>query len=286
MFESAPIPQEIISLIIERHLFNDASTLKACSLVSHSFLFPSQKCLFHTIHLDHDLRAQQHCQKLHHVFLDNPELLTYVRELYVMDYGSDGIWGRHPPAWSTQPWVSKEESLHAILKMLPLLRLFNFVFTDRIIAPKLWKSESVSVELKLALVAVFALPSLKTCMLKGVDGLPEEFFSTAKHLKKLSLAGISIARHPLGLSAPPVSSEKLQLESLGLIDVIDDGVLFEAMRASVDLSQLRDVSVFTELPDIVWEATKDSMGSLETLTWDCYAEYGQHSLMVHVIRFC
>lgn len=80
-------PQDIISLILEQHLFNDTSALKACSLVSRSFVAPSQKGLFHTIHL----RAQQHCRKLHRVFLDNHELLTYVRELYVMEYGSGAL---------------------------------------------------------------------------------------------------------------------------------------------------------------------------------------------------
>jgi hypothetical protein len=112
-------------------------------------------------------------------------------------------------------------------------------------------------------------------MLDGVDSLPREFFSSFEHLKKLSLADVSIAQDPLGLSTPSAGSKKVQLESLALKDVgDDDGTFFEAMRASVDMSQLRDVSVISELPNVVWEATKDSIGSLETLTWAFYTEYG------------
>jgi hypothetical protein len=265
---SAPIPQDIISLIIEQHLFNDMSTLKACSLVSRSFVAPSRKGLFHTIHLRDSLKAQQRCQKLHRVFLANPELLTYVRELYVMDSG----WGLSGVELQgldlLTHWASKEESLHAILNMLPLLRLFSFMFTDDIFSPNEWKS--ISVELKLALLRVFTLPSLRICILEGVDNLPGDFFSSFEHLKKLSLADVSIAQDPLGLSAPSVSMKKVQLESLGLKNIKDSSTLFEAMRASVDLSQLRDVSVYPGSPNVVWEATKDSIGTLEMLTWDHY----------------
>jgi hypothetical protein len=182
--------------------------------------------------------------------------LTYVRELYVRDY-SDASWG---------VFLSTQASLYAIMKMLPLLRMFSFVFIDRISWPKLMTADS-----KLALLAVFTLPSLRTCMLKGVDNIPAELFNSAKHLKKLYLSGVSIVQ---GLSVPPVGWRKVQLESLVLSDISDDDALFRAIRASVDLSQLRDVSVFSEHPRVVCEATKDSIGSLETLTWDSYAEHG------------
>jgi hypothetical protein len=242
-------------------------TLRACSLVSRSFVASSQKGLFHTIHLDHDLRAQQHCQRLHHVFLGNPKLVTHVRELYVMDYCSDAaptVPRLRLPTRLTH-WASKEGSLHALLNMLPLLRLFSFRHTHT----NEWKS--ISVELKLG---IFKLPSLKICKLMHIYNLPRDIFNSFIHLKKLSLVDVSIAQDPPGLSASPVGSKQVQLESLALINSRDDSML-DAIRASVDMSQLREILVCSEFPDVVWEVTKDSMGSLEILTWDYY--YTRHS---------
>jgi hypothetical protein len=51
----------------------------------------------------------------------------------------------------------------------------------------------------------------------------------------------------------------------------------------VDLSQLRDVS---EYSNAIWEASKDSTGSLEILTWNYDAGAGQYPLMIHVVQFC
>jgi hypothetical protein len=109
----------------------------------------------------------------------------------------------------------------------------------------------MSAELQLALFRVFTLSSLRICKLEGIDNLPRESFSSSEHLKQLSLVEVSIGQDPLGLSAPSVGSKKVQLESFVLSDISDDDALFGAIRASVDLSQLRDVSVFSEHPNVV-----------------------------------
>lgn len=81
---SIPIPQEIISLILEQYLLDDTSTLQTCALVAHSFLISSQKGLFHTIIFNN--ATKERCQNLHQALLHNPNLLAYVRELFVFDY--------------------------------------------------------------------------------------------------------------------------------------------------------------------------------------------------------
>ena len=258
---SAPIPQEIISLILEQYLFDDTSTLQTCALVAHSFLISSQKGLFHTIRLDRD-EAQQRCQKLHQVLLANPNLLGHVRELLVLDYDSDPSLSSYP----TRHWASREETLHAIMKMLPDLQLLSFTFNDHR-SPSDWKR--LSVELKIALGRVFALPSLAVCKLKGIYNLPAEYFRASEHLKELSLTDVSVARDQLGMISAYCGAMKIQsLEILTLEDIDDDDTLFEAMRASIDMSHLRKVSVCSMSPNVVWEATKDSVHSLDTLTWD------------------
>ncbi|KAF8233568.1 hypothetical protein L208DRAFT_1377225 [Tricholoma matsutake] len=270
------LPQDIISLILEQHLFNDIFSLRACSLVSRSFLAPSQKRLFHTIHLDDDLKAQEHCRKLHQVFLDNPYLVTYVQEMYVLDYDTDTVgptpWKPYTPSRVIH-WASREETLHAILKMLLNLRLFSIRFIQNCSSPTEWKS--ISVELKMALGSVFTLPTLKVCKLDGIDDLPVEYFSASEYLKELSLTAVSVARDQEALAT---CSKTAQLECLELAQ-ISDYSLFETMRASMDMSQLREVFVCSSDPQVVWEAIKESTGTLEILMWNDDGGDSGHTLL-------
>jgi hypothetical protein len=269
---SRPIPLDIISLIVEQHLFDDKSTLQACSLATRSFLSPSRKGLFHTIHLDHDLKAQEQCQKLHRVFSDNLDISTYVREMYVLDYDTDTVgWTPPKPYLPSRVihWASREETLHAILKMLPNLRLFSLKFSEDPFSYSEWRL--VSVELKLALAWVLTLSTLTIFKLEGVDNIPGECFS-ACNLKELSLTGVSVSRDLQDIRT--IRSKKAQLEYLELAEIGDDGVLLEVMRDLLDMSKLREVSVCSGNPDVVWGATKDSAGSLEIFTWDYPGDEG------------
>jgi hypothetical protein len=106
-------------------------------------------------------------------------------------------------------------------------------------------------------------------------------------LKKLSPVDAPIVQDTLGLSASSVGPKKFQLKSLALKIISDDeDTFFGAMRASVDLSQLRDVSEYSKSSNAIWEATKDSTGSLEILTWNSDAGAGQYPLMIHIVQFC
>ena len=273
------IPLDVISLIVEQHLFDDASTLQACSLVARSFLAPSRKGIFHTIHLDHVLKAQEQCQKLYRVFSDNFAISTYVREIYVLDYDTDtlGCTPRTPYLSSrVKHWASGEETLHAILQMLPNLRLLSFKFSEDAWSPNEWRS--LSAELKLALGRVLTLPTLTVCKLEGVDNIPSEWFDAYRSLKELSLTAVSVLPDRMSrFSSSSIRSRNAQLERLELADICDD-IIFEAMRASVDISQLREVSVRSDNPNVIWEATKDATGTLEMLTWDYYGDDGWYSL--------
>jgi F-box domain len=266
MKPSVPIPLDIIRHIVEHFCYDDIPTLQACSLVSRSFLTPSQKGLFHSIYLH---RVEGHCQRLQCVFTDNPELLSYVRELYVLDY--------HPIAYEGRTyWTSQNEAFHTILKALPCLQLLSFKFTHNLLFPKDWKE--VSVELKLALLHLCSLPSLNICELQGLDNIPVDFFDAFPHLKELSLFMIT----PVGRrvdeqqNIPPAPLDKVQLESLELEGGFDFRALFETIRASMDTSQLREVSIHTEFPRDVWETIKDSTSSLEILMWEYQHDHSKY----------
>lgn len=62
----------------------------------------------------------------------------------------------------------------------------------------------------------------------------------------------------------PVSAQKHQLTSLEFWNYRT--VLYRPMRTSMDVSRLREVSIESQSPDIVREAIKDAITSLESLT--------------------
>ncbi|KAF8233566.1 hypothetical protein L208DRAFT_1458552 [Tricholoma matsutake] len=182
--------------------------------------------------------------------------------MYVLDYHMDTIpWKPYAPSWVIH-WASREETLHAILKMLLNLHLFSIRFIQGCSSPKEWKS--ISVELKMALGSVFTLPTLKVCKLLGIDDLPVEYLSASEYLKELLLTAASLMQDQEVLAT---CSKTAQLECLELAH-ISDYSLFKTMRALMDMSQLREVFVCLSDPQVVWEAIKESTGTLEILMWN------------------
>ena len=72
------IPQDIIDNIIEA-AGDDKRLLKACALVSSSFLLPCRKHLFSKLYLIRD----QPCQRLHQVLVENPVVQSFVRSIAI-----------------------------------------------------------------------------------------------------------------------------------------------------------------------------------------------------------
>ena len=123
-------------------------------------------------------------------------------------------------------------------------------------------------ELQVAVRRVLTLPSLAVCKLQGIYKFPAECFNASEHLRELSLVLASVAHDQLDMISESVKSKKIpSLEILTLSEIFDDSSVVEAMRASIDLSDLRKVFLSSVSENVVWEATKDSTGSLDTLVW-------------------
>jgi len=130
----------------------------------------------------------------------------------------------------------------------------------------------MSVGLRSALIAVFKVPTLEMCQIRGVGNLPAEIFDMVANLRKLALFRTSVNTDHSQSEQPGDPAQphaKTQLESLDLRDIhmMEQGGIFETMRSAMDFSRLRNVCVFSDTPDIVWEAIKDSSGSLEIFSW-------------------
>ena len=87
---------------------------------------------------------------------------------------------------------------------------------------------------------VFMLPTLTICKLEGVDNIPREWFTSGayQHLRELSLTAVSIL--PDWLTPSDTHSRKSQPERLKLLEIWDD-IISEVIRASLDVSELREV---------------------------------------------
>lgn len=170
-----------------------------------------------------------------------------------------------------------------ILKMLHQLRLLSFQFCDA--NTRLPKWDRLSSELKLSLLRLFQSPNLEICHLRGIE-LPFNFFDTFRSVRHLSLSSISMETFPVlvsngecvqdgpDLQQNPRPSKNIHLASLELWNCCL--MPFKPIRASLDLSQLREVSIQSQSPDIVWEAIKDTT-LLESLTWDIRHHHSEQS---------
>jgi len=179
---SIPIPQEIVETIIAQLGFlGDDGSLRACALVSHSFLSAAQSYLFQTVRLDHlDGRRKRH-EHFHILLLEKPHIGTYVYNLHLGDEHDD-TFGETPSSW-----ITDTEYLPIILPFLNRLQTFSLSFTS-----EMTEWSSMSRNTRLALENLFKLPSLLSVALQFISGVPAHLLLSLTKLVKLSLSSVHV----------------------------------------------------------------------------------------------
>ncbi|KIJ95654.1 hypothetical protein K443DRAFT_682869 [Laccaria amethystina LaAM-08-1] len=179
---SIPIPQEIIETIIAQLGFlGDDGSLRACALVSHSFLSAAQSYLFQTVRLDHfDGRRKRH-EHFHILLLDKPHIGTYVYNLLLGDEHED-TFGETPSSW-----ITDTEYLSNILPFLNRLQAFSLSFSS-----EMTEWSSMSRNARLALESLFRLPSLRSVALQFISGVPAHILLSLTKLVELSLSSVHV----------------------------------------------------------------------------------------------
>lgn len=184
---STSLPAELIEAIIDEvGLSHDRPTLKACSLVSLAFVFPSQKHLFHEIDLEKpDPRiSRKTCyQRFHKLLLAKPHLGIHIRELRIGDDSEDDFgWG------SGKSWIVQTKStLSRTLSLLPKLEAFSLSFSADMVS---WKS--IPAETRAAIGSLFRLPSLKAASLEFITSFPPQLLLSLLRLQYLSLSCVEV----------------------------------------------------------------------------------------------
>jgi hypothetical protein len=255
MPEEGRIDLDIILNILNELHYN-VNTLRACSLVSHIFLTPSQKLIFSVVNLkdSESISAGEQCDKLWGVLQKKPQFLIYIRELCL----SDGT-----PQAKAPHWVAKNPSLPGLLSALKSLRSLSLISE---IAKISW--ERFSGELQTLLVQLLCSPSLVTLRLWNIHSLPLTVLAHTPQLKALSVTPTFGDLDLLPGSEPALKLEVLEIvEKTGWFVFNPEGLLYK-----MDLSGLRVMSIVTSneqmLVDPSWIMTA-ACATLESFSWTC-----------------
>ncbi|KAK0448918.1 uncharacterized protein EV420DRAFT_833319 [Desarmillaria tabescens] len=263
------IPQELVDYIFG-YLHEDISTLRTCSIVSHSFLFSALPHIYHQIILVHSLEVNRfwkyhpgrlyQCDKFSNLLLANPVIARSVRTLGIYS-DTHGL-----------ELLCRSPSLPSILISLSNLTRIGMVnrhsVSDWMRFPE---------NLRSALLSVFQSPALTTLHLDGVENVPDSDAQrildrgSSSSLRHLSLKWVNV---PL---RPPMrqSQEKLPvLESLTLAGDKGNLILNHLMLPNTffDMRPIRKLSIqvseaYPRLPDIE-NALDELKESLEHLIFD------------------
>ncbi|KAK0471554.1 hypothetical protein IW261DRAFT_1511367 [Armillaria novae-zelandiae] len=262
----------LIDHILE-YLHEDIPTLRACSLVSHSFRPSTLPHIYHQIVLVHlsemDMFREYHpgrlyqCSKFFGLLCANADIARFVRMLSICsDLEGVHLLGQDP----SFPSIMSKLSNLACIKMVNRNTL-----SDWMLFPEASRS---------ALLLVFQSPALTTLHLDGMDNIPDRDTrlilsrGPSSSLRHLSLKWVSISL------CPPVGrpQETLPvLESLALAG--DDGniILKNIVLPNIffDTRYIRKLSIqvseiYPRLPDIE-KALDELRESLEHFTLDVSA---------------
>lgn len=170
------IPQDIIDNVIGHlQVHSDRDTLYSCSAVSHSFLIPARRKLFHAITLSNPTSAQL----LNDLLLkSNNHISTCIRELYV----TVGIWNESDESDGyDEIWFAEDQVLPKILELTQCLTLISL----KLRAVTSWSS--FSVELRSVVTKQLQLPTLIEARMYCICDFPSTIITDSSHLRKLVL---------------------------------------------------------------------------------------------------
>ncbi|KAK0243816.1 hypothetical protein EDD85DRAFT_175611 [Armillaria nabsnona] len=237
------LPQELVATIIQENQ-QDKTTLRSCSLVAHSWTYPSQGPVFSRISFN-----RRHLYDNNERFIERFRSLIYVRPLLA----------------TLVKAVEISPLLDAKLLTYTLRQLVNLECISLNLRQSRWRELSQSMQD--TLLDAFRSPQITSVELQDGHFLHSADFSaligTNAHLKQLSFSTISCEN--LGLDQGAHESS-LRLSSLSLS--LDDGSclnLVRVLQTSVSLSNLQYLSVLTTRPEYPAEHASIMKGILRQL---------------------
>ncbi|RDB19119.1 hypothetical protein Hypma_014237 [Hypsizygus marmoreus] len=269
-----PLPPEIIDTIIDQ-LYDEARSLKQCSLVSKVFITRAQKHLFRTIKFQLPYRRLP-LKYLLKVFDNNPSLTHHVEHLHVTNY------------FYSKQYTQRDEILPRICRHLCSGSLKSVFFQC---ARGMVHANSISFDLATALIQMFQSNKLIDITLDYCVNFPVIYLaSTCAYLKRLSLISLdSYQGFPLeippayddhlatsGALALPISSSTSRLEFLKIdyVAALAMQKLYERVShppSTFTFSHLRSIELHghkTSMQEVAAAIIVDAASTLEEFDWD------------------
>jgi len=247
MGPSVQIPQDVLECIIDE-LHSDIDTLKTCAVISHSFLAPTRRHLFHSIRLDTPLLSHRLCN----LFTTRPEIALYVRKLFLLT--GDSL--------HRQSWLASDKSLPTILRMVDHLQMFTMSQLTQLIY---W--DKFSTEVASALADRFRSPMLTVVKIWQCRRLPVSLINNFLYVKELSLILTSFYDDSEGT---PVSVLRLpRLHSLEILPAArnDQPVAIFPQMENLQLLFIRACDWYTL--SVTQEVIRSCATSIRSVMW-CY----------------
>lgn len=207
------LPEELLDIIISL-IPEDNDSLRACSLVCHSFNAITRPHTFRRIKLIPSVRqfpetdhtgTVNTCRHFYHLLTRSPEIARLVRELHVTD--------THYKGRADQHWILEEETLPLVLRALSSLRSLHIAGGEA-----RWKD--ISAALGDSLRPLFSSAELTNVSFSSITFLPgfaplmSLFDQRSTPLQRLSLVDLRFEDSPQGKVAS--RHQQLHIDSLVL----------------------------------------------------------------------
>lgn len=287
MDPSEPIPDDVIADIISylSPQAGDTQTLRACAVVSRSFLPPSQLALFSHITLDGPLTTKA----LHNLFSRAPHIPPLIHHIRI----TADPYGR----LTQQAWFQGEEDPHLslILQRLTNLNVSCFTVGWGSTMTIQWKNLSFATQSSLCDL-VTKSPGLHTLNISQVVGLPYSFLGHLGSVKYLSVRN-SMIFNDLTSPTSSNSSPPSKLESLHLSFQRPGGItqIYTPTRQppenpflkTIALRRLSICTTFSSTHILLMfeEVLKSAQNSLEEFVWKYYTKREHDAGMSSVLLF-
>ncbi|KAF9459065.1 hypothetical protein BDZ94DRAFT_1312706 [Collybia nuda] len=206
MLLSKSIPFDIVNTIVQQ-LHDDPVALRTASLVSHSFLIPSQRCLFSKIDLWVNYSRGGGYAKLRQLlclFTERPDLPLHVRHFHLSTSGE-----AEPPF--TESVCAIDSCIQSLLLLLQNVRSFT-LYTS-------W--DRLTITCQNAILQLCNSPQLNHIDAQRLHAFPMACFSKISRVSRFTLRGTRISYLPKGEHKTTVMEQDILPRMKYCLDILE-----------------------------------------------------------------
>ncbi|KAJ7136654.1 hypothetical protein C8R44DRAFT_360856 [Mycena epipterygia] len=252
------LPQELFDLVID-HLFDDLESLRACAVVSSSFLHSSRPHIFANLRIGPQDREHS-IDELHAIFAKFPFLAARVQSVHIWD----NIMRRH--SWIGEYPTSVAPGVAQFSRALVSLQRFSITIESGCVH---WAN--ISEALRESIHHTLTMQTLTCLDLTGIYGLPFTLFAHCPALKAVTLKWVTFdERDNLDFAttliacagSPPTQLEHLSIDlDTRMLELLSRWILLP--ESPLDVTRLKSFACTVD--QRIDQALLDACTSIEHL---------------------